>query len=255
MWSNVVNVCLLWLIWSIILLSVNRNNALINKLNLNVISLYNTLMMQTYTQYSWEKRGLKVVPNLLWVFRPLNTTPSSWHVCSDTPGHFLFFSRLLFVSSLLCQSQQEALSAASLSLRTAALLSPTFVIRFHTDWAGKPLAWLWRTSLWPSFTKAIVPSSGLAVAGGFFLLLQDICKPCQHLIMALPVSIQFKFILFLFREHQPSMCHFEATTSSPKHLPAESSRVPSFPSLPIHSCWKSWGNAGSPCCSCINWAI
>lgn len=90
-------------------------------------------MMQTYTQYSWENRGLKVVPSYLWVFRPLNTTPSSRQVRSDTPGHFPFFSRLLFVSSLLCQSQQEALSAASPSLRTAALLSPTVVIWFHTD--------------------------------------------------------------------------------------------------------------------------
>lgn len=32
-------------------------------------------------------RGHQVVPNLLWVFRPLTTTPSSWQVHSDRPGH------------------------------------------------------------------------------------------------------------------------------------------------------------------------
>ena len=32
------------------------------------------------------------------------------------------------------------------------------------------LAWLWTTGLWPSFTKAMVLSSGLSLAGCFFLL-------------------------------------------------------------------------------------
>ena len=46
------------------------------------------------------------------------------------------------MSSLLCQSQHEAFSAASPNLCTAFLLfwplSPILVSRFHTDCAGKP---------------------------------------------------------------------------------------------------------------------
>ncbi len=88
------------------------------------------------------KRGRQVVPNLLWVFRPLTTTLSSWRVSSDWPGHCPSPPGFQLVPSLLCQSQQEALSDASPSLRMAAFLkwplSPTFVNRFHTDWAGNP---------------------------------------------------------------------------------------------------------------------
>ncbi len=32
------------------------------------------------------KRGRQVVPNRLWVFRLLTTTPSSWRVSSDCPS-------------------------------------------------------------------------------------------------------------------------------------------------------------------------
>ncbi len=88
------------------------------------------------------KRGRQVVPNLLWVFRPLTTTPSSWRVSSDWPGHCTSPPGFQLVHSLLCQSQQEALSDASPSLWTAAFLkwplSPTFVNKFHTDCAGNP---------------------------------------------------------------------------------------------------------------------
>ncbi|XP_056602210.1 kinetochore-associated protein 1-like [Triplophysa dalaica] len=68
------------------------------------------------------KRGHRVVLNLHWVFRPLTTTPSSWRVCSDWPGHCPSPPGFQLVSSLLCQSQQEALSDASPNLRTAAFL-------------------------------------------------------------------------------------------------------------------------------------
>ena len=90
------------------------------------------------------KRGDQVVPNLHWVVSTLNqqhppvggsavtgqvTAPSSSQASSLCP-------------LLLCQSQQEALSTASPSLRTAVFLkwplNPTFVIGSHTDWAGNP---------------------------------------------------------------------------------------------------------------------
>ena len=83
-----------------------------------------------------------MVPNFLKVFRPLTTTLSSWRVSSDWPNHYSSHPGFQLCSSLLCQSQQEALSAASPNLRTAVFLKwplrPTFVIRFHTDCAGNP---------------------------------------------------------------------------------------------------------------------
>ena len=87
-------------------------------------------------------RGHQVVLNLLRVFRPFTTTLSSWRVSSAWPSHCPPPPGFQLVSSLLCQSQQEALSAASPNLRTAVFLkwplTPIFVSRFHADWAGNP---------------------------------------------------------------------------------------------------------------------
>lgn len=82
------------------------------------------------------KGGHQGVPNHLRVF---------WHPPvggSTVSGQVAAPLGFQLVSSLLCQSQQETLSAASPNLRMAFLpflpLSPTFVIRFHADWAGNP---------------------------------------------------------------------------------------------------------------------
>ncbi len=85
------------------------------------------------------KRGRQVVPNRLWVFRLLTTTPSSWRVSSDWPGHCPSPPGVQRLPSLVCQRQQEALSDASPSLRRLlSSISPTFVNKFHTDCAGNP---------------------------------------------------------------------------------------------------------------------
>lgn len=83
--------------------------------------------------------GLQVVPNFLRVFQLL---PTKLIGQQSRPSHCPSPPSFQLVSSLLCQSQQEALSAASPSLQTAVFLlwplMPAFVIRFHTDLAGNP---------------------------------------------------------------------------------------------------------------------
>jgi len=92
------------------------------------VLLYNTSAMDATIHpflmdeaLAWEG-GHQVVPNLHWVFRHLTTTPSSWRVSSDWPGHCPSPLDFQLVSSLLCQSQLEAFSDASSRPRTAAFL-------------------------------------------------------------------------------------------------------------------------------------
>lgn len=92
------------------------------------------------------RRGPQVVPNFLRVFQPLNTFSS----CYVSSGGFQL------ISSLICQSQQEALSSTSLSLWRAVVLSwpftPALANRFHTNWAGNP----WHPT---TVNSHVVPSS------------------------------------------------------------------------------------------------
>ncbi len=229
-----------------------------------------------------------MVPSLLWVFRTLSTTPSRWRVSSDWPGHCPSPPGFQLVPSLLCQSQQKALSDASPSYEwllsssglsdlpspidskqielgifdirlppSSAMLSTPgpgsfeqvagiclfflsaassqpsshstvnstrmifFLLGDHimmsslrvvdstasgkgsflprstsisNTWACRRfcLTWLGTTGLWPSFTKVMVLSSGLALAGCFFLLScsrMSAPTPCHGTTCISPVSI------------------------------------------------------------------
>ncbi len=131
------------------------------------------------------KRGHQVVPKLLWVFRFLTTTPSSWQVSSDWPGHCPSLPGFQLVHSLLCQSQHEALSDTSPSLRTAAFLkwplSPTFVNRFHTDWAGNP-----RHPTSAVISHVVHPFSRQSWKSCWYLPCSDSCFPGE-LVSRVPI--------------------------------------------------------------------
>ncbi len=86
-----------------------------------------------------------MVTNNPEVFRPLTKTHNHNPVGGSAvvASHYSLPPGCQLNSSLLLQIQQEALSAASPSLRTAFFLSfplsPTSVISFQADWARKPL--------------------------------------------------------------------------------------------------------------------